>query len=126
MMTGSDNYGVQIGGNANVQAGAIAGGPGARAWAESVDMTSTRSESVDALRSAIASLASQIQATQAQLADAEGMTQMIAVAEAEAAKERPSKGVLTGLLAALAAGAGGVTSIATAVTAVQHALSALF
>jgi uncharacterized membrane protein YqgA involved in biofilm formation len=46
--------------------------------------------------------------------------------QAEADKDRPTKGMLDGLLAAVIAGASGVAMIANAAAAIQRAVGTLF
>jgi hypothetical protein len=123
---GSDNYGIQIGGNATVNAGAIAAGPGAGAYARDSNVAGPTAGSVEALQEAIAALIEQLRASPAGLEDPGALVQIAESVQLEAAKERPNKGIISGLLGALVAGAGGVATVANAVTAIQHAVSVLF
>jgi hypothetical protein len=124
--SGSDNYGVQIGGSATVHAGAIAAGPGARAYARDSNVAEPASDTIEALREAIAALIEQLRASPPGLEEPAALVQIAESVQLEAAKERPNKGVISGLLGAIAAGAGGVAAIADAVTAIQHAISVVF
>lgn len=124
-MSNSENYGVQITGS-NVYGSAIAGGPGARAEARDITVTSHAADSIDSLRAAIAALVEQVRAAPADVEDSAALVQIAESVQVEAGKEKPSKGILHGLLAALIAGAGGAASIANAAVAIQHAVSALF
>lgn len=119
-----ENYGVQITGS-NVYGSAIAGGAGARAEAHDITVVS-QADSVEGLRLAIAALVEQVRAAPAGIADPAALVQIAESVQAEAGKDKPNKGVLHGLLAAVIAGAGSVASIATAAAAIQHAVSVLF
>jgi hypothetical protein len=125
MRPSGDNYGVQIGGSANVQAGAIAGGPSARAEASDISFTGSSAEAIESLRVAIAALVEQLRKSPPGVEDPAGLTEIAESMDREAGKDRPNKGLIRGLLTALVAGAGGAASIANAVTAIQHAVSAL-
>lgn len=125
-MPASDNYGVQIGGSASVHAGAIAGGPQARAYARDTNIAGSAADSIQALQVAIADLVEQLRASPTGVEDPAALVQIAESVQLEAAKERPNKGIISGLLGAIVAGAGGAASIANAVTAIQHAVSVLF
>jgi hypothetical protein len=124
-MSNPENYGVQITGS-NVYGSAIAGGAGARAEARDITVVSHAADSVDGLRLAIAALVEQVRAAPPGIADPAALTQIAESVQAEADKDKPNKGMLHGLLAAVIAGAGGVASIANAAAAIQHAVSVLF
>jgi hypothetical protein len=124
--SGSNNYGIQIGGSATVNAGAIAAGPGARAYARDSNVAGPAADSVEALREAIADLVEQLRASPPGVEYPAALVQIAESVQLEAAKERPNKGMISGLLGAIVAGAGGVATIANAVTAIQHAVSVLF
>jgi hypothetical protein len=125
-MSGSDNYGIQVGGSATVNAGAIAVGPGAQAHGSQMNVAGPAADSIEALREAIAALVEQLRASPPGVEDPAALVQIAESVQVEAAKERPNKGIISGLLGALVAGAGGVATIANAVTAIQHAVSVLF
>ena len=122
MNSQNTNYGVQIGGSAHVNAGAIAGGPGAGASAGDVTASSAAPDLTE-LRELLAVLAEQLRVPPPEVADADGLRKIVATARQEAAKDRPNMRMLSGLLHALMAGAGTVTSLTTAISAVQHAIS---
>jgi hypothetical protein len=123
--SGSDNYGIQVGGSATVHAGAIAAGPGARAYARDSNLAGPTADSIEALREAIAALIEQLRASPPGIDNPGALVQIAESVKLEAAKERPNKGIISRLLGAILAGAGGVATIADAVTAIQHAVSAL-
>lgn len=123
MNSENTNYGVQISGSAHVRAGAIAGGPQARASAGDVDFTSPAAD-LSELRELLASLAEQLRVPPPEVEDADSLRTVVASAQQEASKDRPNMRMLSGLLHALMAGAGNATSLATAISAVQHAISA--
>ena len=122
MTTENSNYGVQIGGSARVNAGAIAGGPGASATTGDVNATSGRSDLAE-LRALLAALAEQLRVPPPEVEDPESLNVIVASAQQEASKDRPNMHVLHGLLHALMAGAANVTSLTTAISAVQHLIS---
>lgn len=122
MNSENSNYGVQISGSAQVNAGAIAGGPGASAKSGRVDFTVPAAELTE-LRELLMSLAEQLRVPPSEVEDAEALKTIVASAQQEAAKDRPNMHLLSGLLRALMAGAGHVTSLATAISAVQHVIS---
>jgi hypothetical protein len=124
-VSNTENYGVQITGSA-VYGSAIAGGTGARAEARDITVVSHAADSVDGLRQAIAALVEQLRAAPPGLDDPDALIQIAESVQAEAEKDKPNKGMLHGLLAAVIAGAGSVASIANAAAAIQHAVSALF
>ena len=105
--------GVQIGGNAEVNARVIAGSMG------SADAAADLAE----LRRLLAWMADQLRVPAPEVADPGVLTTMVASAQQEAAKDQPNMGLLSGLLHALMAGAGNVTALATAITAAQHVVS---
>jgi hypothetical protein len=117
------NYGgVQAWGNAQVNAGAVAGGPGASATADNVTFTDPAAGLAE-LRDLLGSLAEQLRVPPPEVENPGGLQAIVGSAQQEAAKGRPNMGLLSGLLHALMAGAGGVTSLATAITAAQHVIS---
>lgn len=124
-MSNTENYGVQITGS-TVYGSAIAGGAGARAQARDITVASQSADSVDGLRLAISALVEQVRAAPPGIDDPAALIQIAESVQAEAEKEKPNKGMLHGLLAAVIAGAGGVASIANAAAAIQHAIGVLF
>ena len=122
-MSSDNNYGVQISGSAHVNAGAIAGGPGASATAGNVEFTGPTSAELAELRDLLAALADLLREPPPGLDDAPGLQHITAAAQQEARKDRPNMHVLGGLLQALMAGAGNVTVLAGAISAVQHLVS---
>jgi hypothetical protein len=123
--SGSDNYGIQIGGSASVHAGAMAGGPGARAYARDTNLGGADADRIEALQAAVAALVEQLRAAPPGVSDPAALARIAESVQVEVARERPNKGIISGLLAAIVAGAGGVASIASAVAAIQHAVGAL-
>jgi hypothetical protein len=117
-----NNGGVQAWGNAQVNAGAIAGGPGARATAGNVTFTAPATALAE-LRDLLASLAEQLRVPPPEVENPGGLQAIAGSAQQEAAKDRPDMGLLSGLLHALMAGAGNVTALATAISAAQHVIS---
>ena len=113
------NYGVHIGGNSTVNAGAIAGGPGAVAI--------NSPSALDKLRTALGDLEQVVSAPLSDPATASVADAREAVQEArvEAAKDTPDKGRLMSFLGRVTAGAGTVSQVAAAVTAVEAALQAV-
>lgn len=116
------NYGVQISGSGQVNAGAIAGGPGASATAGNVRFAGTAADLAE-LRGLLASLAEQLRVPPPEADDPDDLQAIVASAQEEASRDQPNMHVLSGLLHALMAGAGNVTSLATAISAVQHVIS---
>lgn len=123
MTSSSENNGVQIGGSARVTAGAIAGGPGARATSGNTRLTVTDTD-LQELRSLLLSIAGQVRESSASLQGPDEAAALAADAQQEAAKPDPDMGRLSRTLHALLAAAGDVTALATAVSAVQHMVSA--
>lgn len=123
MTSGSDNNGVQISGSARVTAGAIAGGPGARATGGHAGPTVTDAD-LQELRGLLVSIAEQVRESSASLNSPGEVAELAADAQQEAAKDRPDMGRLSRILNALMAGAGDVTALASAVSAVQHVVRA--
>lgn len=123
MSTDNSNYGVQISGAAQVNAGAIAGGPGARAKAGDVAFTGPTATELAELRDLLSALAELLREPPPGTEDTHGLQQMTAAAQQEAHKDRPNMHVLSGLLQALMAGAGNVTVLANAISAAQHIIS---
>jgi hypothetical protein len=122
-MSSDNNYGVQIGGSAQVNAGAIAGGPGASAKAGNVAFTGPTAPELAELRDLLSALAELLREPPPGIEDAHGLQQITASAQQEAHKDRPNMHVLSGLLQALMVGAGNVTVLANAISAVQHIIS---
>ena len=125
-MPGSDNYGIQIGGSAAVNAGAMAAGPGATAQGQSSYSAAQPPADLAELRSALASLVEQLRASPSGVQDPVALAEVAAAAQREAGKDKPSRGALAGLLDAVMAGVGSATVLANAVAAIQHAISVLF
>ena len=123
MTSSSENNGVQIGGSARVTAGAIAGGPGARATSGNTRLTVTDTD-LQELRGLLLSIAGQVRESSASLQGPDEAAALVADAQQEAAKPDPDMGRLSRTLHALLAAAGDVTALATAVSAVQHMVSA--
>ena len=123
MTSSSDNNGVQISGSARVTAGAIAGGPGARATVGNADLTVTDAD-LQELRGLLLSIADQVRESSASLHSPGEAADLVADAQQEAAKDKPDMGRLSRILQALMAGAGDVTALANAVSAVQHVVRA--
>jgi hypothetical protein len=121
-MSSDNNYGVQIGGSARVNAGAIAGGPGASASAGDVAFTGPNAAELAELRDLLSDLAELLREPPAGIEDTGGLQQITTAAQQEADKDRPNMHVLSGLMQALMAGAGGVSVLANAITAVQHVI----
>jgi hypothetical protein len=122
-MSSDNNYGVQIGGSAHVNAGAIAGGPGASAQAGNVAFTGPTAAELAELRDLLSALAELLREPPPGIQDPQGLQQVTSAAQQEAHKDRPNMHVLSGLLQALMAGAGNVTVLANAISAVQHIIS---
>lgn len=123
MTSSSDNNGVQISGSARVTAGAIAGGPGARATVRNAGRTVTDAD-LQELRGLLLSIADQVRESSAGLHSPGEVAELVADAQQEAAKDRPDMGRLSRILNALLAGAGEVTALANAVSAVEHVVRA--
>jgi len=122
-MTSSENNGVQINGSARVTAGAIAGGPGARATVGHAGLSVTDAD-LRELRGLLLSIAGQVGESSASLDSPGAVAELVADAQGEAGKDEPDMGRLSRILHALMAGAGDVTVLANAVSAVQHMVSA--
>jgi hypothetical protein len=123
MSADKSNYGVQIGGSAQVNAGAIAGGPGASATAGDVNFAGPTATDLAELRDLLSGLAELLREQSSEIDDADGLQQITATAQQEARKDRPNMHVLGGLLQALMAGAGNVTVVANAISAIQHIIT---
>jgi hypothetical protein len=123
MTSSGDNNGVQISGPARVTAGAIAGGPGARATVGNAGLTVTDAD-LQELRGLLLPIADQVRELSASLHSPGEVAELVADAQQEAAKDRPDMGRLSRILQALMAGAGDVTALANAVSAVQHVVRA--
>ncbi|HUB42174.1 MAG TPA: hypothetical protein VMA72_25265 [Streptosporangiaceae bacterium] len=126
MTSAGNNYGIQVSGSATVNAGAMAAGTGAQAYGSQINDAGQAADSIEELREAIAALVEQLRAAPPGVEDPAALVQIAESVQLEAGKERPNKGMISGLLGALVAGAGGAATIANAVTAIQHAVSVLF
>jgi|GEM_PF-2643856 hypothetical protein len=119
-----DNQGIWIEDSATVIAGAMAAGPGAMAQGSAQYAISAPAD-LESLRSAIGALVQQLRAAPEGVADAAALADVAASAAHEAAKSRPDKRILGGLLQVLSAGAGNAAAIADAVVSIQHAVRVL-
>lgn len=125
-MTPADsNEGIRIEGSATVVAGAMAAGPGARAEGNAQYSAAGVPADLEELRAALGSLIAQLRAGPAGIDDPGSLTAVAVSAQREAAKSRPDKGILGGLLQALMAGVANSAALANAVVAIQHAVSVL-
>jgi hypothetical protein len=106
-----------------VTAGAIAGGPGARATVGNAGPSVTDAD-LRELRGLLLSIAEQVRESSASLDSPGAVAELVADAQGEAGKDEPDMGRLSRILHALMAGAGDVTVLANAVSAVQHMVSA--
>ena len=124
MSPDSTNEGIWIGGEATVNAGALAAGPMAVAqgnYHSSLPVPADLAE----LRAALESLIAELRSAPVGVDDPAALAQVAETVLAETSKERPNKHILRGLLQALLAGVGTVTTLANAVAAIQHAVSVL-
>ncbi|MEU6189682.1 MULTISPECIES: hypothetical protein [unclassified Nocardia] len=83
-------------------------------------------EAVEELRSSLSDLLDRISRCDIDLAERQLVEETTRRAAAEAAKERPNRIVLTGVLYAVGESVAGVASLATAVTASKDAVKAVF
>lgn len=125
MASEAANDGIWIGGQAQVNAGAMAAGPGARARGSARYSSFTAPASLDELRAALSSLVAELQSGPPGVSDPGSLAQVAASAEREAGKSKPDKGILSGLLHALMAGVANSAALANAVLAIQHAVTVL-
>lgn len=121
----SDNEGIRIEGSATVVTGAMAAGPGARAVGSAQYSAVGIPADLEELRAALGSLVTQLRTGPAGIDDPESLATVAVSAQREAAKSRPDKRILSGLLQALMAGVTNSAALANAVVAIQHAVSVL-
>lgn len=117
------NKGIVVTGSAQVNAGAMAAGDGARA--ENNAAVPAASPQVAELRTQLAELIAMMRASAA-LPDAGDLVEAASQADRELVKDQPNKHILAGLLGGLAGGVAHVADLAEAVGRIQHAMSVLF
>jgi hypothetical protein len=122
--SGSTNDGIWIGGQATVNAGAMAAGPNATAQGSYHSAVPVPADLAE-LRAALESLAAELRSAPVGVGDPASLAEVAETALNETGKERPNKRILGGLLQALLAGVANVTTLANAVEAIQHAVSIL-
>lgn len=125
MTPASSNDGIQIEGSATVVTGAMAAGPNARAMGSAQYSAVGVPADLEELRALLGSLITELRAGPAGIGDPESLAAVAVSAQREAAKTRPDKGILSGLLQALMAGVTNSAALANAVVAIQHAVSVL-
>jgi hypothetical protein len=124
MPSGNTNEGIWIGGEATVNAGAMAAGPMATAQGNYYSSQSIPAD-LDELRAAFESLIGELRSHPAGVEDSAALAQVAEAALSETAQDRPNKHLLVGLVSALMAGVANVATLANAVAAIQHAVSLL-
>jgi hypothetical protein len=120
----STNNGIWIGGQASVNAGAMAAGSNATAQG-SFHIAAPVPADLAELRAAFESLVAELRLAPGGVDDPASLAEVAETALNETGRERPNKHILGGMLQVLLAGVANVTSLANAVVAIQHAVSVL-
>ncbi|MGY2091667.1 hypothetical protein [Nocardia gipuzkoensis] len=119
------NTGVSIGGGVNQSGSVIAGGDGSVSNTAGGAAAIPVPQTVAELRSALDDLLDRIGRYDADLPDRQLVEETTRQAVAEAAKERPNRLVLSGILHAVGRSVAGIASLATLVSALELAVKAV-
>lgn len=120
---GAEYGGVQFGDSANISGSVIAGAGSSVQFSQQGSAPGLAS--LDDVRAALASLVEQLRTAPAGVEDPGALTEVAVSAQQEAAKEKPNRHILAGLLHALMTGVQNSAALATAVVAIQQAVSLL-
>ncbi|MEV5649502.1 hypothetical protein AB0L57_14740 [Nocardia sp. NPDC052254] len=117
--------GVNVGGDLHVEGGSAVGGRDAVVTTTTGTESAATPATLEDLRRIIAELADAVRAA-GELPERDTVSDAVEHVRAEAAKDKPNRHVLTGILAEIGSALTGVGNLARTVTAVQEAVRAVF